>query len=61
MSNAHTPESNNSAHNAFGVPLPPMSPQLWGTPEEAKPLNEGIKKILSKLLGASADPDQQGR
>lgn len=28
---------------------------LWGTPEEAKPLNDGIKKLLKDVLGVSAD------
>ncbi|WP_262485201.1 FAD-binding oxidoreductase [Corynebacterium poyangense] len=37
------------------IPLPPMTATLWGTPDEAKPLSPSIKKLLGKLLNASAE------
>ncbi|WP_295624071.1 FAD-binding oxidoreductase [uncultured Corynebacterium sp.] len=34
---------------------PPMHPFLWGTPDEAHPLGEGTRGMLSSLLGIDAD------
>ncbi|MDO4665504.1 MAG: FAD-binding oxidoreductase [Actinomycetaceae bacterium] len=33
------------------VPLPPMTHNLWGTPQEEKPLSPSIQKMLTKILG----------
>lgn len=38
-----------------GIPLPPMSHNLWGTPEEAKPLSGSVCRLVSTMLGADAD------
>ncbi|WPF66345.1 MULTISPECIES: FAD-binding oxidoreductase [unclassified Corynebacterium] len=32
-----------------------MSHNLWGTPEEAKPLSGSVRKLVSTVLGANAD------
>lgn len=37
-----------------GVPLPPMAFNLWGTPDEARPLSPGIRRMLASLLGVDA-------
>ncbi|WJZ03675.1 FAD-binding oxidoreductase [Corynebacterium freiburgense] len=33
------------------LPIPPMAFNLWGTPDEAKPLSPGILRILKTTLG----------
>jgi alkyldihydroxyacetonephosphate synthase len=38
-----------------GVPLPPMKFNLWGTVDEAKPLGESTRKMLSSLMGVVDD------
>ena len=34
---------------------PPMHPFLWGTPDEARPLGDGSRGLLSAMLGIDAD------
>lgn len=34
-----------------GVPMPPMKFNLWGTSQEAKPLGNSTRKLLSTLMG----------
>ena len=41
--------------NGGAVPLPPMFPAMWGTPDEAKDLGDGIRGLLRDVLGVSAD------
>ena len=40
------------------LPLPPMSYNLWGTPDEAKPLSDSIKKLIRTLFNVSDRPIQ---
>ena len=37
------------------IPVPPMHPFLWGTPEEARPLGRGTRGLLSNFLGLNPD------
>ncbi|MFD5867841.1 FAD-binding oxidoreductase [Corynebacterium sp. NPDC060344] len=41
------------------IPVPPMHPFLWGTPDEARPLGQGTRGLLSGFLGL--DPDAGSR
>lgn len=40
---------------AATFPLPPMTHNLWGTPDEAKSLGDSIRKLLATALNASGD------
>ena len=37
--------------------LPPMKWNAWGNPDEAKPLSEGIRSLLSQALGVNSSPE----
>lgn len=37
-------------NHGTAVPLPPMEFNLWGTPDEAKPLSDGVRKLMSGVF-----------
>jgi len=39
--------------------LPPMKWNAWGDPDHAKPLSEGIRSLLTQILGVTASPDAE--
>src|ERR1700729_3542770 len=39
--------------------LPPMKWNAWGDPDEAKPLSEGIRSLLTQALGVTGSPEAE--
>ncbi|HJE91285.1 MAG TPA: FAD-binding protein, partial [Dietzia timorensis] len=46
-----------STSDTSSVALPPMRFDLWGTADEAKPLSDSIKKLLSQAMGVDTNKD----
>lgn len=54
---SRTIEAMSSSPDTSSVALPPMRFDLWGTADEAKPLSDSIKKLLSQAMGVDTDRD----